>query len=231
MSNVNTKPALNKATRAAWENRVAALKGMLARLQAASGESAGKDVCNMLGMGKTGINHHHYFSEQISAQCDAWGLNVDSLFNPACNPKATMRFVQFIGAVHHEQYAQIDRTTACILLGLHLAGDFPLTTGALWEIATGGKVKSEGMGENRRGVSTRTIARMMGSVGVSTIDTQLSRSVGKNGFLQAVNATSGDPGKQNRPVMLNRKNPLVVAFIALIDKGTDSQIDSMVKDK
>ncbi len=134
------------------------------------------------------------------------------------------------GAIRHEQYGQIDRTTACVLLALHLAGDFPLTAGALWEIATGGKVKSEGMGENRRGVSVRTIRRMMGAVGVSTVGTQLSRSVGRNGFLQMSGATMGEPGKVNQAVTLNRAHPMVRAFVALIDKGTEGQIAEMVKD-
>lgn len=217
--------AQTRATRAA---RVTALQGMLARLQATGG---GSDVINMLGGSKKGENHAHFFSEEINAQIDAWGLTVDALFNANCNPKATMRFIQFIGAVRHENYAQIDRTTACAILALHLAGDFDLTTGALREIATGGKVKTEGMGENRRGVSTRTVARLIGTVGEGTIETQLSRSVGARGFLQVVGATSGEPGKQNRPVKMNRTNPLVVAFIALIDKGSEAQIDSMVKDK
>lgn len=229
MTNAKFFP-VTAATRATRATRVQALQGMLGRLQAASGADAGRDVHNMLGNSAKGMNHNHFFSEEINAQIDGLGLSVDSLFSTSCNPKATMRFVQFIGAVHHEQYAQIDRTTACVILALHLAGDFPLTTGALWEVATGGKVKSEGMGENRRGVSTRTVARLIGSVGVGTIETQLSRSVGKNGFLQAVGATTGEAGKQNRPVTMNRSHPLVQAFIALIDKGSDAQISEMIKD-
>lgn len=227
MSNFATVTPSTQATRAV---RVKALQGMLARLQAEGGESAGKDVINMLGGSKKGENHPHFFSEAINAQIDAWGLTVDGLFHPNCNPKATMRLIQFVGAVRHETYSQVDRTTACVILALHLAGDFPLTTGALWEVATGGKVKSEGMGENRRGVSCRTVARLIGAVGTSTVETQLSRSVGRNGFLQAVGATQGEPGKQNRPVTMSRSHPMIRAFLGMIEKGTEGQIKEMIKD-
>lgn len=209
--------------------RRANIAANLARLQEKNPD-AGADCLAMLGQSKKGENSNVFFSEAINAKIDALSLDVGAIFSPTINPKVTKRFVQFVGAVTHEDYSEIDRTTACILLGLHLAGDFPLTSGALWEIATGGSVKQEGMGEERRGVSVRTIKRMMGSVGVSTVGTQLSRSVGKNGFLQLVGATFGEPGKTNRPVTLNRAHPLVTSFLTMIEKGTEGQISEMVKD-
>lgn len=210
-----------------YTTRRAAIAANLARLQEKNPD-AGADCLAMLGESKAGDKSPFYFSEDVNAQIDAWGLNVDAVFSPSVNPKVTKRFIQFVSAVYRKSYGKIDRTTACILLGLHLAGDFPLTSGALWEIATGGKVKNEGMGEDRRGVSVQTIKRMMGAVGVSTVGTQLSRSVGKNGFLQLVGATAGEPGKVNQSVTLNRAHPMVTAFINMIDKGNEGQIDELV---
>jgi hypothetical protein len=207
--------------------RVAALKSNFERLQAKNGESAGADLHAMLN----DENSPFFFSEKINAQVDTWGIETGAIFSPTVNPKVTKRFIQFVGAVQRSEYKSIDRTTACILLGLHLAGDFALTSGALWELSTGGKVRAEGMGENRRGVSTRTIARLVGAVGVNTIGTQLSRSVGKNGFLQLAGATTGEPGKTNQSVTLNRTHPMVIAFIKMIEGATESQIDAMVKEK
>lgn len=215
--------------------RVESIKKNQKRLQEKNAE-AGGDCVAMLGLsptrGKTGgKNSPFYFSEQINDQIEKWELSVDPLFSATINPKATKRFIQFIGAVLHRQYGQIDKTTACILLGLHLAGDFPLTSDALWEIATGGKVRSEGMGADRRGVSTRTVKRLIGAVGVSTVGTQLSRSVGKNGFLQIVGATWGEPGKRDQVVKLNRSHPMVIEFINMIERATEAQITEMVGDK
>lgn len=211
---------------ATYTARKNALTANLKRLQEKNPE-AGKDVIAMLYSETSPF----YFSEAINKKIDAWGIDTSGIFNDKVNPKVTKRFVQFVGAVHHEQFKDIDRTSACILLALHLAGDFPLTTGALWEVATGGKVRSEGMGENRRGVSVRTVARLVGAVGVSTVGTQLSRSVGKNGFLNFAGATTGEPGKVNQSVTLNRENPLFTAFLDLMSKATEKQIDEMVRDK
>lgn len=211
---------------ATFTARVQALRDNLARLQARNGDDAGKDLEKML----TDERSVFFFSEHVNAQIDAWGLDVSQVFSPSVNPKVTKRFVQFVGAVQRGEYKNIDRTTACILLGLHLAGDFPLTADALWSIGTGGRVKTEGVSPETRGVSTRTVARLVGSVSHRTIGTQLSRSVGKNGFLQLVGATKGEPGKVNQVVSLNRAHPMVTAFIDMIGKATEGQLSELVRD-
>jgi len=211
-----------------FSTRVATLTANRDRLQAAqlakTGQvgAAGGDIDGMFKVGKT------HFTQSVSDQIDAWGIDGTKIFSPSVNPKVSKRAVQFVGAVQSQQYGNIDRTSACIVLALHLAGDFDLTTEALGEIATGGKIRAGG-GAERRGVSVRTVARLVGSVGMGSISTQMSRSVGKNGFLNACGATVGEPGR-NHTVKLNREHPMVKAFINFIERGTESQIDEMVKD-
>lgn len=212
---------------ATFQTRTANLRANLARLQEKNGPEAGADLDKILNDERSAF----FFSAAIDKQVNDWGIDASGIFSTTVNPKVTKRFVQFVGAVQRKDYSKIDRTTACILLGLHLAGDFPLTADALYEIGTGGKVKSEGMSADRRGVSVRYVSRLVGAVSPKTIDTQLSRSVGKNGFLQLAGATTGEPGKRNQSVTLNRAHPMVKAFIEMIDRATEGQIDEMIGDK
>jgi hypothetical protein len=220
-----------KNTQSNYKARVNALQSNLDRLVSAqiaktgTQGAAGKDIEVMLSAKNTPTQ----FTESVSAQIDAWGIDGEKIFSPSVNPKVSKRMVQFVAAVQGKTYKNVDRTSACIVLALHLAGDFNLTTEALREIATGGKVR-EGGGADRRGVSVRTVQRLLGAVGTGTIDTQLSRSVGKNGFLNASGATTGEPGV-NHTVKLNRSHPMVQAFISMIDGATSGQLDEMIKDK
>lgn len=169
------------------------------------------------------------YTQAVHDTVQAWGIDTGAVFATDRNPKCIKRFIQFVHGVNTGEYKSIDKTTAIIIYALHLSGGMPLTTDALHYLGAGladGKVSP-----NTRGVSRRTLGKLFGSVGLSTIPTQASRTVGKNGFLQLVGATKGEPGKVNQCVTLNESHPMVQAFFATMNKATDAQIDAMVKGK
>lgn len=207
-----TAPALNT-----YAARVDMLKGH--RLAATSA-----DMRAVLTNDKSAF----HFSESVNAKIDELGIDPAPIFAPDRNPKAIKRFIQFVHAINAKEYKQIDVTTATIVYALHLTGESPLTTDALHYLAAGlkaGKVSPE-----TRGVNRSTVSRLFGRVGLSTVPTQASRTVGKNGFLQLIGATVGEPGKQNQAVRLNPTHPLIVAFFAVMNAATAGQIDDMVGD-
>ena len=101
----------------------------------------------------------------------------------------------------------------------------PLTTDALHYLGAG--IKEGKTSPETRGISRRTLSKLFGAVGLSTIPTQASRTVGKNGFLQLTGATVGEPGKQNQKVLLNPDHPMIRAFFECMNAATDSQIDAV----
>jgi len=167
------------------------------------------------------------FTEAVNAAIDKMKIDTTQIFATDRNPKVIKRFIQFIHGVNAKSYANIDNTTATIIYALQLAGDNPLTVDALHYIGAG--LKSGKIAPESRGVSRTAVNKLFGRVGLSTIPTQCSRTVGKNGFLQLAGATTGEPGKQNQVVKLNREHPLIVAFDACMNAATESQIDDMVK--
>jgi hypothetical protein len=139
------------------------------------------------------------------------------------------RFIQFIHALNARDYKNVDITSATIIYALHIAGDNPLNTDALQYIAAG--LKSGRVSPETRGVNRSTVNRLFGRVGLSTVPTQASRTVGKNGFLQLSGATVGEPGKPNQSVKLNASHPLIVEFFAVMNAATEGQVSDMVKEK
>lgn len=185
------------------------------------------DLQAVLGKSKGGLSSVFAFTEAVNAAIDKMKIDTTQIFATDRNPKVIKRFIQFIHAVNAKDYKQIDNTTATIIYALQLAGDNPLTVDALHYIGAGlkaGKVSPES-----RGVSKTAVNKLFGRVGLSTIPTQASRTVGKNGFLQLSGATVGEPGKQNQNVKLNAEHPLIVAFNVCMNAATESQIDEMVK--
>jgi len=185
--------------------------------------SSSADMVKVLGGGKRASAFE--FTQQVSDTIDAWGIDTAPIFAPDRNPKVIKRFIQFVHAVNAREYKSIDATTAIIIYALHLAGGLPLTTDALHYLGAGladGKVSPE-----TRGVSSRTVRKLFGKVGLSTIPTQASRTVGKNGFLQLAGATTGEPGKVNQRVTLNAAHPMIRAFFDTMNRATDAQIDEV----
>lgn len=172
------------------------------------------------GKGKFG------FCEKVNAEIDKMGIDTTAIFAVDRNPKVIKRFIQCIYSIGSETVGDIDITTATIIYALHLAGDNPLTIDALHYIGAG--LKSGKVSPETKGVNRTTVNKIFGRVGLSTIPTQASRTVGKNGFLQLMGATTGEPGKQNQNVRLNASHPLIVKFFAVMNKATQGQIDAMV---
>ena len=167
-----------------------------------------------------------HFSEKVNAKIDELGIDPTPIFAIDRNPKAIKRFIQFVHAINAKDYKNVDATTATIIYALKVTGDSPLTVDALHYLAAGlkwGKVAPE-----TRGVSRSTIGRLFARVGLSTVPTQASRTVGKNGFLQLIGATVGEPGKQNQAVRLNAGHPLIVAFFDVMNNATEGQISEVV---
>lgn len=210
-----TKTTKTKTAQNTFAQRVEALRAH--RLAETSA-----DMQKVLGDGRSVFA----FTESVNAKIDALGIDTASIFAPDRNPKVIKRFIQFIHAINAGDYKSIDITTAVIIYSLHLAGDNPLTTDALHYLGAGirdGKVSPE-----TRGVNRTTVSKLFGAVGLSTVPTQASRTVGRNGFLQLAGATVGEPGKQNQKVSLVASHPLVVAFFECMNKATQGQIDDMV---
>lgn len=184
------------------------------------------DLESILGKGKKGTASAFAFTEPVNAAIDRMGIDTTQIFAIDRNPKVIKRFIQFVHAINAKDYKQIDNTTATIIYALQLAGDNPLTIEALHYIGAG--LKTGRISPETRGISKTTVNKLFGRVGLSTIPTQASRTVGKNGFLQLAGATVGEP-KQNQNVRLNKEHPLIVAFNMCMNAATESQIDEMVK--
>lgn len=166
------------------------------------------------------------FTEPVNAKIDAWGIDTAQIFATDRNPKVIKRFIQFAHAVNHKDYKEVDKTTAVIIYALQTAGEMPLTVDALHYLAAG--LKAGKTSPETRGVSKRTLSKLFGAVGLSTVPTQASRTVGKNGFLQLAGATIGEPGKPNQAVKLNSKHPMIVDFFKLMNGATEGQLDQVV---
>jgi hypothetical protein len=186
--------------------------------------STSDDMHKVLGMGRKASVFE--FTEAVNATIDAWGIDTAQIFATDRNPKCIKRFVQFVHGVNAKDFKAIDATTARILYAMKLAGDYSLTTDALAHICTG-KLKPDATAPELRGVSRRVIGKLFRSVGLTTAPTQISRSVGDNGFLQLAGATDAPKGKQNRPYVLNPAHPMVTAFFATVEGGTDAQLETL----
>lgn len=212
----------------AYAARLGMLRDMRARLQVKSGPDAGKDIAPMLGESKGGENNKFAFTQSTSDAFDHLGIDPAPVFDPARNPKAAKRIVQLVNAMVAGDYSRIDTTTAVIMYALQTVGESSLTTDALHYLAAGlkaGKVSPE-----TRGVNRSNLTRLFGRVGLSTVATQASRTVGARGFLQLIGATKGEPGKTNQSVTLNHAHPLVVEFMHMMNEATQGQIDALGTD-
>ena len=177
-------------------------------------------------LNKSGRSSVFAFTEAVNKKIDEMKIDTTNIFATDRNPKVIKRFIQFVHAINASDYKAIDNTTATIIYALTLAGDNPLTVDALRYIAAG--LKEGRISPETRGVSKTTVNKLFGRVGLSTVPTQASRTVGRNGFLQLAGATVGEPGKANQAVRLNKEHPLIVAFNECMNKATEAQIAEMV---
>ena len=186
--------------------------------------STSADLNKILGGGKKASVFE--FTQAVSTACDNFAIDTTQIFARDRNPKVIKRFIQFVHGINAKDFKAIDRTTAKILYSMKLSAPFALTTDALAYLVSGA-LKGGKTSPESRGVSTRVVGKLFGAVGVTTAPTQISRSVGENGFLQIMGATSAPAGKQNREYVLNESHPLVVKFFQVVEGATDEQIDTI----
>lgn len=223
LKNENTQQSLS-----IFAQRRALIVAMRERLQVKNGPDAGKDIAPMLGEARGGESNKFAFSQTTSDAFDHLGVDPAAVFAPERNPKGAKRLVQLVNAMVAGDYSRIDTTTAVIMYALSLVGESALTTDALHYLAAGlkeGKVSPE-----TRGINRSNLTRLFGRVGLSTVATQASRTVGARGFLTLTGATQGEPGKVNQAVKLNPAHPLVVEFMHMMNEATQAQIDALGTD-
>lgn len=182
------------------------------------------DLGKILGQGKKASCFE--FTQSVSTACDSLGIDTTAIFATDRNPKVIKRFIQFVHGINAGDYKAIDRTTAKILYAMRLALPHALTTDALAYLVSS-KVRANAEAPEARGISTRVVNRLFGQVGATTAPTQISRSVGENGFLTLAGAVTSDAGKVNRPYALNESHPLVTMFFATLERATDAQLDAV----
>jgi len=68
--------------------------------------------------------------------------------------------------------------------------------------------------------------RLVGRIGRGTVETQLSRSFGENGFCLALGMVT-TVGAKNFAVTVNPDNPLSQRFYKLIDGASAAQLDEL----
>jgi len=200
-----------------FEARMSALR---AHRLAATSDDMGK----VLGQGKKASVFE--FTAAVNTAIDSYGIDTAEIFAADRNPKVIKRFVQFIHGINARDFKSIDKTSAKILYSMKLAGDHALTTDALAYLVSG-SIKEGKVSPESRGVSTRVVSRLFGVVGQTTAPTQISRSVGDNGFMQLCGMTSAPKGKQNRAYVLNLDHALVKEFFAVVEGATDGQLSEM----
>lgn len=202
--------------------RIESIKLNAARLESSSG-TVSADCRAMLGFAKNASPFE--LTASVNAQIDAWGVDTSKIFSPNINPKVTKRFIQFAHGISARSFKNIDLTTARILYAMQLAGDFKLTTDALAYLVVG-RIGADKVAPNSRGVSTRVLGKLFGAVGLTTAPTQISRSVGENGFLTLTGAVHAGKG-QNREHALSTLHPMVRAFFACVEAATDGQLEEL----
>jgi hypothetical protein len=166
------------------------------------------------------------FTPVVNAEIDRMGIDTAQVFATDRNPKVIKRFIQFVHGVIAKDFKAIDATSARILYAMKLAGTYSLTTDALAYLVSS-SLKAGTVSPETRGVSSRVVSRLFAGVGRTTAPTQISRSVGDNGFMQLSGMTDAPKGKQNREYKLNPGHPLVTAFFATVEGATEGQLGEM----
>lgn len=186
-------------------------------------KATGGDISPMLHK----PNSQFYVSESTGSAIAHWGIEAQALqcFAADRNPKVCKRFAQFVNAIHHKQYKGIDLTTVRALYAMRAAGGV-IARDALFNLLTG-KVKTEGITPNTKGVGVRMVDKLFGRVAKGTAETQISRTFGANGFARYLGMIAGE-GAQNTLFTLDLAHPLAQEVFALIDGATDGQIAEMV---
>lgn len=166
------------------------------------------------------------FTEKTYHEGEKLGVDFSLVFD--LPQKQVKRTTQLINALSAGDYKNIDYTHARILCAMRLAGSYDLTTDAVTALAAG----VIGDGINTRGISRSAINALFSkSHGLSTVQTKVSNSTGKNGIYQALGVTWAAPGERNHSISLNPDSPIVKRFFALLDNATAGQLGELVGEK
>ena len=166
------------------------------------------------------------FTEQTHREGEKLGVDFAMVFD--LPQKQIKRTTQLINALSAGDYKNIDYTHARILCAMRLAGSYDLTTDAVIALAAG--VIGEGI--NTRGISRSAVnALFSSSHGLSTVQTKVSNSTGKNGIYQCLGVSWGAPGERNHTISLNTDSPIVKRFFSLLDNATVGQLGELVGSK
>ena len=173
---------------------------------------------------KATLKHGKYaYTELVHQFCADNSIDIVQIF--ALPQKQIKRFCQFLGALLHNEIKNFDYTHARILLAMREAGSYNLTRSAIAALAAGIIVPNT----NTRGITKAQINALFSMHHrMSTVETKVSNSTGKNGFYQMLGITYGKPGEQNREFTLNRNHVLTKLFFNVIDNARESQLREMV---
>lgn len=168
-----------------------------------------------------------YFRASTAEMLLNIGINPDefiknSIANPAQTQKCTKRLIQFLNGIADNDALKIDSTTLMILTtGVRFEGKCPNRELAVW---AGAGVGDENTGDLARGISFRKLQDAIKQTNggklpkASTIETQYSRTIGKNGFLKALGVARETQAGKTGEILISWDNPLTLKFLQVAEK-------------
>lgn len=168
-------------------------------------------------------------TESIVQAIAQYKIDTSGIYCKGAPMKAIKRFNQFMNAVICSNWAQFDKTSAIILLALDYANGKPLQNDALLYLGTGAQ-KNEGMSADTRGVARSVIREKLSQIDKGTMPTQISRSVGKSGFLSMCGAVHVTGKGKQAAYTINRDSLLVQKVLEMLGRATTGQIETMFAD-
>jgi hypothetical protein len=166
------------------------------------------------------------FTEKTLAEGEKLGVDFEMVFD--LPQKQVKRATQLVNALSSADYKSIDYTHARILCAMKLAGSYDLNTDAITALAAG----VINPNANTRGIARGAVNALFAkSHGLSTVQTKVSNSTGKNGIYQALGVSFAAPGERNHTVTLNTDSPIVKRFFDLIDRATVGQLEELTGTK
>ncbi|UBM12785.1 hypothetical protein [Cupriavidus metallidurans] len=139
----------------------------------------------------------------------------------AMKQKGVMRFMQACAFIASGDVKAYDRGTAVVMSVVALSEDKDISFASLQFVA--GKVTEDA--KLIGGVSKQRIVKHIGKVGtVKTIESKVSRTVGKGGFLSALGVTTKSSGHGFTLADSAKQNAFVIAYAQALNKMTDGAL-------
>jgi hypothetical protein len=208
----------------------------MSQLKAHSYAGTGNDSIDaVLGLKKAGSIFE--FTAATNDKINQYGILTDRLFDAKNSTKSIMRFVQYMNACVLG-LPKFDVTTCALIVALEAAGGKGLNYDALEYLLSRRDAQAialhEGRSPNTKGVQRSDLKMKVfdkfnrGFINVSTVRTQMPRTIGVNGFLGLTGATKGEERKQFQKIDLNSEHILITEFHRIINGATENQIDEML---